>query len=104
MLVWDAISGRDLSTLTGHEDDVNDICVADSGQWAVSASDDHTLKLWDLSTGKLLRTLAGHSGEVNAVAAIAGEPRVVLRVPDNYNFVGDMKTERPKLAGLAMLA
>ena len=31
------------------------------GQRAVSASDDHTLKVWDLASGRELHTLTGHS-------------------------------------------
>ena len=45
--IWDANSGKELGTLTGH----NVICVAFSpdGQRIVSGSSDNTLKIWDAS-------------------------------------------------------
>jgi WD40 repeat protein len=38
------------------------------GRFAVSASDDKTLKVWDLGTGQAIRTLEGHTSQVTGVA------------------------------------
>ena len=37
---------------------------ADNGRYAVTASDDHTVKIWDSRTGEELLTLKGHRGTV----------------------------------------
>jgi WD40 repeat protein len=41
------------------------------GRRALSASNDHTLKLWDLDTCEVPRTLKGHLGSVNAATLLA---------------------------------
>ena len=46
--------------------------VALLGDFAVSASDDQTLKVWNWQTGEELRTLKGHTGAVNSVALSSG--------------------------------
>ena len=58
-------------TLEGHSGKVNVVVLSTDGQIAISASDDHTLKVWDVARGRELRTLEGHSGEVVGVALSA---------------------------------
>jgi WD40 repeat protein len=38
--------------MTGHSDSIRSVAVTPDGQCAVSASDDHTLKVWNLENGK----------------------------------------------------
>jgi WD40 repeat protein len=70
--VWDLAGGIELLTLTGHNGFVNAVTVSSDGRAAISASDDHTLKVWDISTGQELRTLAGHGREVRSVTMFPG--------------------------------
>ena len=48
-----------------------------TGDLAVSASMDDTLKVWEVDTGLELRTLSGHSGFVNAAALMPDGQRAV---------------------------
>jgi hypothetical protein len=48
-----------LRTLKGHSSFVNGVVVSPDGRFAVSASNDDTLKVWDLEIGRELRTLVG---------------------------------------------
>lgn len=57
-----------IRTLEGHFDSVNAVSVTSDGNYAVSASDDKTLKVWDLNTGKEVHTLIGHSYRITAVS------------------------------------
>lgn len=78
--LWDTTAGR-ASLLTGHTDWVNDVrivpCLPDNWQlsknsrfssakcrYAVSASDDCTIRVWNLDEKACLFTLSGHVGPV----------------------------------------
>ena len=60
--IWDAATGAERATLTGHTGSVNGCAVSPDGTWIVSASDDNTLKIWDAATGTERATLTGHTG------------------------------------------
>ena len=50
-----------IRTLAGHSAWVRAVALTPDGHLAVSASDDHLLKVWDLASGTELHTLRGHS-------------------------------------------
>lgn len=52
----------------GHSDDVNSVAFSPDGWYALSGSNDKTLKLWDIATGREIRTFKGHSKMVYSVA------------------------------------
>jgi WD40 repeat protein len=54
-------------TLAGHTGAVKAVAIEPDGKRALTASDDHTLKLWNLETGAEVLTLRGHMAPVNAV-------------------------------------
>ena len=62
------------------------------GKRAISASDDHTLKVWDLESGRALRTLEGHSSVVSCVAVMADGKRAVSASGDNTVRVWDVES------------
>ncbi len=41
----------------GHTSDVNSVAVTPDGKWAVSGSDDMSVRIWELATGACLRVL-----------------------------------------------
>lgn len=57
-----------IRTIQGHSASVACVAVTSDEVWAISASEDKTLKVWDLQTGRSLRTLTGHSDFVYGVA------------------------------------
>ena len=59
--IWDAATGAERATLTGHTSDVTACAVSPDGTWIVSASTDDTLKIWDAATGAERATLTGHT-------------------------------------------
>jgi|GEM_PF-6708016 len=60
-------------TLVGHESFVSDVAI--SGEFAISTSEDKTVRVWNWQTGAHIRTLEGHIGSVNSVA-LTGEVAV----------------------------
>jgi hypothetical protein len=70
------------------------VAVTPDGQRAVSASDDHTLKMWDLGSGRELRTITGHADRVNAVAVTPDGQRAVSASSDHTLKVWDLGSGR----------
>jgi hypothetical protein len=44
------------------------VCLSADGRWALSGSEDKTLRLWNLHTGECQQVLEGHMDSVNSVA------------------------------------
>jgi WD40 repeat protein len=66
--LWDAASGKEIRTLSGHTSSVASVAFSPDGNTLASGSGDNTIKLWDVASGKVIRTLAGHSDFVISVA------------------------------------
>jgi WD40 repeat protein len=66
--IWDAETGKELSTLKGHTDHV--YCVAFSSDSAMLASGgkDRSIRLWNVKEGKTIKELKGHTASVDSVA------------------------------------
>jgi polyadenylation factor subunit 2 len=66
--LWDPKSGQALSTLHAHKSTVMDLKWNDNGNWLITASRDHLLKLFDLRNLKEdMQTFRGHKKEASAV-------------------------------------
>lgn len=68
LVLWNLETGKCLATLKGHSDDVNSVQIMPDRQFAVSGSDDKTVKIWNLEAGTCIGTLEGHQSYVNSVA------------------------------------
>src|SRR3954453_6512680 len=62
--LWDAFSGRLLTTLTGSEGGVYDLRFSPDGRTLATLSDDRKPRLWNVVTGHLQATLLSHKGRV----------------------------------------
>ncbi len=68
--VWDAESGEELLTLSGHTGLVCQRPTVRTGDRIVTASWDGTAKVWDAESGEELLTLSGHTDGVNSAATV----------------------------------
>src|SRR5262249_49533268 len=67
--LWEAASGKLISTFTGHKDAVTSVAFSlPTGTQILTGSVDKTAQLWEAATGRNITTLSGHSGAVTSVA------------------------------------
>jgi WD40 repeat protein len=74
--------GALMFTLASHTARVRTIALS-PGARAVSASDDHTIKVWDLLRGTLEKTLIGHSDSIRAIALLPDAEHLVSAADDH---------------------
>lgn len=81
--------------LHGHNHFVSDVVISSDGQFALSSSWDHTLRLWDLNTGATARRFVGHSSDVLSVSFSADNRQIVSGSRDRtikvWNTLGECK-------------
>lgn len=66
---WDPKTGQSLATLHAHKSTVMDVKWNENGNWLVTASRDHFLKLFDLrNLSQEVQTFRGHKKEASSVA------------------------------------
>src|SRR6266481_5754164 len=83
--IWDAMTGRKISTHRDHSGGVSTIAWAPDGKWIASAGIDGTVQVWDATTGHRQFVYRDHAHPVHTVAwssdgrsiASAGEDMVV---------------------------
>ncbi|RZB38764.1 pre-mRNA 3' end processing protein WDR33, partial [Asbolus verrucosus] len=67
--LWDPKTGQSLATLHAHKSTVMDLKWNENGNWLITASRDHLLKLFDLrNLNQEVQTFRGHKKEASSVA------------------------------------
>ena len=69
--IWDSERLKELATLRGHTDCVNEVAFSPNGRYLASGSDDRSVKIWDLEKLKELYTLKGY---INWVISVVFSP------------------------------
>lgn len=62
--VWDTKTGKSITKLVGHTDNIRDILISEDGETVMTASSDQTVKVWSLVAGRCLNTLTMHNDSV----------------------------------------
>jgi len=100
IIVWDlGRDGENYGTpkrrLKGHSHFVQDVVISSDGQFALSGSWDHTLRLWEINRGITTRRFVGHSKDVLSVAFSADNRQIVSGSRDRsiklWNTLGECK-------------
>ncbi len=103
MKVWDSSSVEESLSLRGHTSfptnrgmvwatSVSCVQFSPDGEWLVSGSEDHTIRIWRPSTGEQIRTLPGHTEGVRSVAFSPDGTLVASASEDKTARVWDMRT------------
>jgi WD40 repeat protein len=96
--IWDAATGNEITTLRGHEDEVNSAAFSPDGTRIITASGglfgahDFTARIWDAATGKEISVLRGHERAVTSAAFIPDGTRIVTASYDNTARIWDAAT------------
>jgi WD40 repeat protein/tRNA A-37 threonylcarbamoyl transferase component Bud32 len=90
--VWDAASGTELLTLSGHAAPVRSVAFFPDGHRIVTGSWDQTARVWDATTGKLLHSLRGHRKEIFSVAVSRDGQRIATGSLDHTARIWDATT------------
>jgi len=94
--LWDAFSGRLLTTLTGSEGGVYDLRFSPDGQTLATLSDDRKPRLWNVETGHLQATLLGHKGKVRNIEFSPDGRTIVTGSDDGTAKLWDAATGKLK--------
>ncbi len=92
--IWDAATGKELMTLSGHGGAVHSVAFSPDGKRMATGSDDKTAKIWDAGTGKELTTLSGHTDKVESVAFSPDGRRLATGSDDKTVKIWDATTGR----------
>jgi len=68
IIILNAITGAQMTTLSGHTDWVGSLVFSLDGISLVSGGGDQTVKLWDMQTGGVVKTFKGHTEKVSSVS------------------------------------
>ena len=71
IIVFDALTGSQIATLSGHTGGIKSLAFSLDGTLLVSGSNDTTVKLWDVQTGGVVKTSFRHAGQVESVSISA---------------------------------
>jgi WD40 repeat protein len=80
--VWDATTGAELRSLSGHTGFVYSASFSPDGARIVTTSRDKTAKVWDAATGAELRTFRGHTDSVSSASFSPDGTRIVTASGD----------------------
>ena len=62
--LWDPKSGKIITKLVGHADNIRSILMSDDGGTLMTASSDQTVKVWSVTAGRCMHTLTMHNDSV----------------------------------------
>jgi WD40 repeat protein len=92
--IWDAETGKTLTTLVGHSTAVRNASVSSDGREILTVSDDNSARIWDLKSGRQRLKLVGHTGPVNAGFFSPDGGRIATRSEDQSVRVWDASDGR----------
>lgn len=90
--LWNAITGKEVQILRGHNDAVLSVDFDPDGKRIATASRDSTAKVWDIASGKELFTLGGHTDAVTSIAYGPDGSRIATASRDGTARLWDSAT------------
>lgn len=92
--LYDAESGEVINTLTGHDQELTNVCAHVNQKLVVTASKDTTFRLWDFRDPAMkVNVFQGHTQQVSSAVFAAGD-KIVSGSDDRTVKVWDLKNMR----------
>jgi len=92
IIILDAITGVQVTVLSGHTGWVFSLVFSPDGTSLVSGSCDKTIKLWDMQTGGVVKTFHGHTGYIYSVSISPDSTTIVSTSGDETIRLWDVQT------------
>ncbi len=92
LICFSAFADDSIKTFKGHENGVKSIAISNSGQLAISASKDETVKVWDINSGTEIRTCYGHNNEVTSISFSPDDTQAISGDLDGTIILWDINT------------
>lgn len=70
---WDAVTGRLVAVLSGHDGEVESVCATPDGSYAISAGNDGKVIIWDLLRFEPVKKLNSPKAETSVAALPSGD-------------------------------
>ena len=102
--VWDAATGKLLTSPLEHQDWVRSAAFSPDGTRVVTASDDGTARVWDAATGKPLTGPLEHQDRVKSAAFSPDGTRVVTASEELTARVWDVRLDEGTLEQWSTIA
>lgn len=98
--LYDTETGEVVNTLTGHDQELTNVCTHPSQRLVVTSSKDTTFRLWDFRDPSMkVNVFQGHTQQVTT-AVFAGGDKVVSGSDDRTVKVWDLKNMRSPMAAI----
>ncbi len=98
IVLWDALSGRQLRALDAHARSIWEVAFSPDGKRLASSSWDRTIRIWDTATWKEEGRLEGHEDNVSGIAFSPDGRTLASAGWDRQVRLWDLATGRQKLA------
>jgi len=92
LICFSAFADDSIKTFNGHENGVKSIAISNSGQLAISASKDESVKIWDINSGTEIRTCYGHNNEVTSISFSPDDSQAISGDLDGTIILWDINT------------
>lgn len=87
-------NSKKLRQYNGHIGHVNSIVCSNNGKWAISSSEDHTVRLWDIEEKCRESTLHGHSKKVVSLGFSPDGSKLISSSYDETIRIWDVKNRK----------
>jgi WD40 repeat protein len=96
--LWDAGTGRELFTLTGHRKSIRELAFSPDNKLLASGSQDADIKIWSVATGQEVQTLTAHGEGVIALAISSDGEKLASGSQDRTILIWDIESGEPDAA------